>query len=244
MSEFKLLRGKEMDLEYGIKVYPLTLGEIEEIGENNYNAYLNSLLVTKSNVKQEDVNPDMWAEFQKMTDFEFILLNAAQSLEFRGTITSSLTYFLREVVVFDDEYGLFIKRESESVLINAELFDKMKDLISKQNFIKESKEEKEEYNPHDAKAKELIEKINKYKKLIQEQNAEDGLNLGDIISIVASNSPNYNFINVWDLTVYQLYTVYLRVMKKDQYETQIYLLPHSSSENRQKMNHWASKLDK
>lgn len=243
ISELKLLNGSPIDIG-SCKVYPLTLREIEHLDDLNYNKFLSVLMISKDDVDKESINPEMLDAFHKLDDFEYLILLIYQNYEFQETILSSLSLFLKELVNFNDEYGLFIHREDGIFIITKDIFNKIKEVIALQNFINKKVSKKEEFNPYDNTARELIEKRNKFKKLIQEQNAEEGLNLSDIISIVSSHSPNINILNIWDLTVYNLYTIYLRMAMKDQYETQIYLLPHSSENKSSELKHWMSKINK
>jgi hypothetical protein len=242
-DELQLLSGNPIDIG-DCKIYPLKLGEIVKIGESNYNKYLSALMINKSNVNREDINPEFWGEFLKMDDFEYLMVLIYQNKEIQDTIIESLSLFLKEQVNFDTTYGLFIQRENGILVITKDIFTKIKETVSEQNFIKKGLNTEEEFNPHDDKARALIEKRNKFKKMLQEQNAQDGLNLSDIISIVACHSPDYNFFNVWDLTVYTLYIIYIRMAMKDQYETQIYLLPHSGGNKSNELKHWMSKINK
>lgn len=244
ISELQLLKGMPIEVE-SFKVYPLTLEEIVNMGEDKYNLYLQSLMITKSNIDKEFINQELYDEFLKMDDFEFLLILMLQNEEIHNIILTSLSLFLKENVNFDVENGLFVQREYDSFIISNDIYNQIKETICLQNYInKDVKKEEEEFNPYDDKARELIEKRNKFKKMLQERNAEDGLNLSDIVSIVASHSPTINFLNVWDLTIYHLYTIYVRMAMKDQYETQIYLLPHSSDNKSSEFKHWMSKIIK
>jgi hypothetical protein len=243
ISELQLLRGTPIDIGC-CKIHPLTTGEIESLGESNFNKYLSVLMISKSDTRKEDINPEFWGEFLKMDEFEYLLLLIYQNQEIQETILSSLSLFLKEQINFNSQYGLFIQREDGIIQISKEIFNQIKEVVAHQNFINKGSSKEEEFNPYDDKARELIEKRNRYKKLIQEQNAEEGLNLTDIISVVACHSPNINFFNVWNLTVYHLYTIYLRMAMKDEYETYIHLLPHSSENNSKNIKHWMSKLNK
>lgn len=241
MNELQLIRGIPIEVEF-CKVHHITADEVVKLGEQTYYSYLNIFTISKDDLNKKDIPPEIYVEFLKMDEYQFLLELFMGNAQIRETIVSSLSLFLKESVEFDFEKGLVIKRIDGDFIITKDIFNRIKDVIFKLNFINMEPKKDDEYNPYDDKARELIEKRNKFKKLLEEKSSQDNVTLSDIVSVVASNAPNYNFDNVWKLTIYQLYTIYTRMGMKDQYETQIYLLPHSSEDKSSELKHWMSKI--
>lgn len=232
--DLKILRGSPIDVGVG-KLYPLTIGEISDIGESEYNRCISVTTILQDKLEFEG---------QKLTHFETTIVYCAQSPEFNEVFLKALNIFFKEKVHFYRDGGIFYLGELEDRrFIDEEKFNHMKTVIKKQNFIKDDLEEKE-FKPANDKAKELIEKMKQVKSKIKQQNNDDGLNIGDIVSIVAAHTPNVSIFSVWDLTVFQLYNLYLRLILKDTYESNFYLLPHTSDSKSLDLKHWATKIQK
>ncbi len=72
-DEIKLLRGKPVEIQYGLKVYPLTLDEISEIGSKIYNSRIGTFFVDKSLLNAaNDIPIETLEEIHKLNDLEFI----------------------------------------------------------------------------------------------------------------------------------------------------------------------------
>lgn len=70
-----------------------------------------------------------------------------------------------------------------------------------------------------ALAKKMYEKMLKAKKKAQENKKVDiNLSLPNIISSISNKHPSINYINVWDLTVFQLMDAFNRVQTNTMYE--------------------------
>lgn len=231
--ELKLLLGLPIEIAGVGKLYPLTLREISTIGETEYNK-----LISISTFKQEDLEIDG----RKLTPFESVLVYTIHDENFRKLFVESLSKFFKEQVHFHFESGLFyLGSLQDSRLITEEKYNEIVEVVKRQNFIKDSQKEEEEFNPFDEKAAEFAAQIKKFRQKVKERNQEGGLNLRDIISIVASYSQSYNLFNIFDLTIFQLYETYIRLMMRDNYESQfaVYLQGAEIKD----MKHWARKID-
>lgn len=69
-----------------------------------------------------------------------------------------------------------------------------------------------------SKAREIYENIQKQKEKAKKKNEKKDkmVTLGDIISSLCVQSNSYNLINIWDLTIYQLYDQFARQNMKTQ----------------------------
>jgi hypothetical protein len=233
--DLKLLRGLPIEVYRFGKIHPLKLDEISKIGELKYNQYLSSIIFNQETLKIEG---------KKLSKFETLMVCSLSDETFRNVIIHALHILFKEEIHLHQGGFFYLGDINHQRIITPEIYEEIVRLVKQQNFIKDNKEEEEQFNPHDEKAAKLIEKLKHFRQKVKEKNAEEGLNLSDIISIVATYSGNLNMFNVWDLTVYQLYTIYIRLMMKENYETQIYLLPHSSDPNSSELkNHLASKIN-
>jgi hypothetical protein len=246
MSELSYLRGIPIPVASDIFVHPITLAEVEEIGIQNYYSFINCLCIKKETLlKMYQLSSEEYLYYKQIDEFT-ILMSFAKALDdFRLMISNSLSFFLKAEVDFSFEHDLFSVFINENeVNINSSIFEKIKSTVLKLNFMNNSEDESKKFSPANEKAKQLKEKMDKLKQKIQKQNSEDGLELKDIVSIVATYSNDINILTVWDLTVYQLYESYMRILLWDEYHTTHFHLPNMDEQARKNLKHWASDINK
>lgn len=232
--ELKLLAGLPINLDSIGKLYPLTIKEIAEIGESNYNLLTSYFLISKKNVthiKDDDIS-----------DYDLVLTYYYHDSNFKNIMSMGFDLFFKEKVNFSEDGFFYFGHEKDARIITQEKWSDIKRIISLQNYIKEFEEEV--YKPVNEVAAKYIEKLKEMKEKVREQKKENVLGISDIASIIAAYSPNLSIFDVMNLTVYQLYTKYIRLLMKDQYDSQFYLLPHSSDPKSMELKHWATKIDK
>lgn len=261
INELTLLKGKPIEIKTTlkgkpieinkpemdsiIKINPLTLSKIEEIGEKKYNELLAGLNITKNLINYQDIPNEIKPMFNEMSEFEFLLHYISNNETGRTNFIESLSFFLDQEILFDEyRYGLYIKRFlDKKIIIDEVLFKTIKLIIYKQNYLSESITDTT-YKPANEKAKQIADRLAKIKGELTKENNQNGLKLRDVISIVASYSTSINIINIWDLTVYQLYEEYIRLIAWDNYHTNYLLVPHVSDVNTLNLKHWANDINK
>jgi hypothetical protein len=209
----------------GSIVSPL-LKDINKIGIITYNFYISLMLMTpkqyltsvKGNLNDDKLllsnlydlisdDPDIKKLFVKAFDF-FIMENVKYSNEFNMFFTYN--------GMVDEENNLL-----PTGVIKKENFDLIRDIILQRNHIVRNntdsgkikkKKSFEIYN----KILKGREELNKVKNKKQDSEME----LGNLISALASNHNSLNIINIWDITIYQLYDQFERQINKNVFEVQ------------------------
>lgn len=238
ISDLQLQKGNPIDIGL-CKIYPLTLGEITDLGENLYNQYLSVLLIDKSSLNFDDASPEQKEVLNKLTPYEIINLHISLEESMKDIFTNSLSLFLREKVEYHYSGFFYLGKLKDNRKITDDDFNKIKEIIKKQNYLKD---EEDDFKPANDKTIELFEKMKKIKDKLKKQNSDKGLKLSDIVSIVASYSNDINIFTVWNLKIYQLYESYLRLIMWDNYHTTHMHLPHMDEEGKDSLVHWASEL--
>lgn len=235
MSEFILMSNHPVNIN-GFNVYPVKLEEILIITEEQYNQYLGLINLTRKELTKytNDI------ELKKKSVYELIILWCIKDEAFKEVMIDCLSFFLREEIHVD-ENGIGIIREGQILYMTREIYDLIIYTIKKQNFIQTS--EIKEYKPANGKAQELLERMKKAKEKLRKEKNEENLTLSDIMSIVSCYSNDINILTVWNLTVYQLYTVYLRLLIWDDYQTKQNMLPHVTDVKALDMKHWAMSIN-
>jgi len=240
INQLKLLKGDPIKLEV-CNVYPLTLNEVSGIGEDTYNSYLSVLMTDKSIFSEHVLTLEERKDVDSLTAFNVIVLNCDRILDFRFLFCQALLFFLREEVTYHQSGCFFIGELSEGRVIDENVFSSIKLIIKKQNYLQDR--QGKDFKPANDKAKDLIEQMKQIKGKLQKQNKEEGLSLSDIVSIVSAYSHDINILSIWDLTIYQIYEQYLRLIMWDNYHSNFTLIPHVSDNKSLDLKHWTTKID-
>lgn len=148
-----------------------------------------------------------------------------------------------------DEDVLESLNEEEIMLIHRDNFDDLVEVIKFQNYLTKPSEKKDNLlNPADEETRKLQEymdlmakKIEGKKKKQQKNDGEDNeIDISDIISAVSSKSYSINKLNVWQLTLYQLYDEYARLELIDNYDFSIRAM--MAGAEKVDLKHWSSRL--
>ena len=209
----RLLVGMPININNLGTVYPLKLKEIIALGEHVYNELLSVLLIDKKNIEG--------LKEEEFSNLEILMVYSYQNIEFREKALSSLKLFLNNEFfmsnegffycrkLISDNYGLFVYK---NLILNKEPFDDFQYILKLANHIENKKEE--DIIPGNERARKFMEKLKLSKQNIKKP---ETMNLHSIISGIAWKSNNINIINIFDLTIYQLYDAYHRLENIDNY---------------------------
>lgn len=173
-----------------------TLKDISSIGIRAYQFYLSTLLNT----------------------YELLTANQ-QTAELLQDI---FNFFIREDVIYSAGPGCFAVQNNGRLtgMITKETYPQVCDLIFRRNAI--SPRPNEDFSKaKNKKALEIMQKLEKGRKEKARQTSPDqNLELGNIISAVANKSYSLNILNIWDLTVFQVWDCFQRLSNNSIYEIQ------------------------
>lgn len=221
-----------------LEIIPLTLGQIEEMGEIEYYRRLNLLLVDTNKII------DKTASSKGLASYEIFLTLITQDESIFDLALSALELFTGRKFLFTYDGLSYVGDEDKLMLFTSSDFELMRKILSYQNYMDEPDDEENKFKPANEKAAELIRKRERFKKEIQERNKNKGekLELGDIISIVACYSNGVNLETIWDYTIYKLYEEYVRLSLWDEYHNLQILLPYIDQEKTDiNTKHWGTK---
>lgn len=225
------LLGKTVNVG-NMKLTPLTLDEIIEVGFDNYNKYLSILCLDSNSI----------AEMLKIEDdtiiqpFEYLYWNCKQDDEAKNLILKSLNLFLREQVQFFVEGCFIVGDVKEGDFLSYDNFNFFIDILKQQNCIETSKATEPESDKQKDFFKQLKKMREKYAKYQPQQD------ISDIISSVCSKHPSINLFNVGGLTIYQLIDQFKRLNAIDEYFLNIKSLLAGAKKEDVTLKHWANKM--
>lgn len=187
------------------------------IGYRVYNLYLNFL----SWDKEQLLKYDQLMQFRGATRLNRECFNAfdvATLLPYtRELYRGVLSFFMVEDLLWDDDHRTFravVSDDSTNQVgeINRNNFDDVRNLMLQFNFIGLDKDDSPSAHSTDA-ARDLWEKSQRFlKEQAKSSTKEDKpeYHLGNVISKVCAIHPSYNLLNVYNLTIFQLYDAFFQ----------------------------------
>lgn len=223
ISYFELLSPDPIYLQNVGGIISPTLKAVSSLGINTYYYYLSILsmdvrayftMLGKADqyeqLSEEDKSQinifDLWT----MTEESALLLQNA------------LNFFLKEDVLYSATNNCFLVQENDTMTgtISRTTYAKVCDLICQRNCIKSHQEE----NLSEIKSKKALEILKKLQKgraqKSRQTKSDQNMELGNIISAVANISHSLNILNIWDLTVFQVWDCFSRLSNNNIYHIQ------------------------
>lgn len=223
LNYFTLLSPDPISIPNVCSVLSPRLRDISAIGYDTYQYYLSILVM---DVRTYFAMLGQQESYDLLTDEEKVRWNIFDCLlstqQTRILLQDILNFFLWEDVIYSPgNHGFMVQAEEEDIgIITAENYLNICDLICKRNCI----QSQSETDLSRVKSKKALEIIQKLKKGRAEKNqltkADKNIELGNIISAVAGKSHSLNLINIWDLTIFQLWDCFSRLSHNTIYAIQ------------------------
>lgn len=219
VNYFDLLSPTPMQLSGIGGIISPTLREISAIGYNTYQFYLsilqmdykNLLSVIGSNATQE-------AAYMQTSIFDLLISDTRTT----DMLQALLNFFLKEDVSYSEIDKTFLVQMDGVVvgIITSQNYPQVCEAICLRNGIR-PRQEADGSKAKSKKALEIIKKLQAGREQKAKQvKTDDNLELGNILSAVANKSQSLNIINIWDLTVYQLWDCFFRLSNNNIYNIQ------------------------
>lgn len=200
-----------------------TLREISSLGYNTYRHYLAVLSLDLDSYLSMTGMSELYAllseeEKTKMTLFD-LLLSSPPSC---ALIQNMLDFFMEGTVTFSESQHVFLvcAGDGQTGLITRENYLTVCDMIGQRNYLKPRRSE----DLSKVKSKKALEIMKKLQKGRAEKEklakTDQNMELGNIISAVANRSQSLHILNIWDLTVYQLWDCFARLSGNNLYNIQ------------------------
>lgn len=235
ISYFDLLAGSDISFysKFNIrfpKVKELKRGN--EFGENNYYAYISLLKLSKDEivdyiskfVKTEDriiekLKNDKLSSFDVLSFFPSLL----------ELYTTSLDFFIVEKVESDFDNSRIVVRSQDDgsikCFIDRSNYEEIRRCILDMNYISADKKEAPTKYSSD-KAKETWERIREYQEKFGEprKGNDEKYSMANVISKLCAIHPSYNILNVYELTIYQLYDAFFQCsfLKQTEFSSRVF----------------------
>lgn len=229
LSYFELLSPEPVYVSEVGGILSPKLKDISSIGVSTYQYFLSILLMdikTYFSMTGQEQQFEALSEKEKSQITIFDLLTAnEQSI---ALLQNAFNFFIREDVVYSPLHKCFCvqktdadKQESQVIgTITKEIYPQVCDLICQRCFIKTNQEE-DLTKVKNKKALEIMKKLQKGRaEKARQTKTDQNMELGNIISAVANKSQSLNILNIWELTVYQLWDCFARLSNNTIYNIQ------------------------
>lgn len=211
----------------GINIHSVKIKEIAEFGYFKYNQALKILCIDKFEIKE------VLGTNKNISSFEFLVFSMINDYQIKALMEEILYLICKEKIIFSQDDFIFKVGKSE---INSTNFEEIVSIVRKRNCIKS--EELSEGNPSNDKAKRILEKRKMARIKIKNRNKENNSNL-DISDIISSLSLKTPIKELMNLDIYQLIDKFSRLIKYENYHTNINALIHGANKNELDLKHWA-----
>ena len=218
----KFLKGTPILLDDICAIYPVTLGEIVDVGYDNFQKYLGTITMTKPVklvIKEEKEFTDF---LNKLTDFQYILFLATMEAEIQETLKESFRFFCHEEITlsFDMEQIIIGPIEEQHILTENKFYD-LQYVIRCMYFLEEIGDDSLQIRQNeDPRVRAIKEKLKKRKEVLKKksQTSEDlDLMFSDLVGSLSLNDCGLNIGNIWNITYYAFHDQLRRMGWRDQF---------------------------
>lgn len=255
----KLQAGLPIEVPEVGELKPKTLKEISQVGYSKFTHWLNALTM---DVAQTLPEQERVVNGVRISSFDVFMHTNDE--EFVAVFLDALKYFFNEEKILHTQLPVNESAmvdiivlgitEREEILTTQPLrmihrmnFGLISELLKIQNGLKSHKIETK-FNVKKSKAQEIAERlrrgsemVSKLKKNSSKTKVQEEIDISDIISAVSTKSNTISKLNVWELTLYQLYEEYKRLHAINQYEVNIQALMNGAEGI--ELRDWSAKLD-
>lgn len=217
VNDLMLLSGIDIPFPQAqIAIHQPTIKEIGLIGEESFYSGCGALNFSKNSLSSEDR-----IALKDFTDFE-ILMSMINNKSFntqqtRIDILMILTLLFPDYQIKISQQEINLIKEGESHLINSGNFEEFKKILTAM-FCLKGKDSETEYNPSGDKAREIIEKLNKRKQKLAEQNGDQKVSVLNRFASILAIGQKQDLNEILDYTVYQLFDQFDRFTLKEQFD--------------------------
>lgn len=223
LSYFELLSPEPVSIpEIGGILSP----KLRDISLLGYPAYQNYLAVLLMDTAEYFTMAGYSEQYRSLSEEEkaqidlFGLLTANEQT--LALLQDMLNFFIRENVLYSPEHKGFAVQDSGKTIgwITKDNYPEVCGLICQRICI-HSRQKEDPSKVKSKKAWEIMKKLQKGRMEKAKQAAPDeNMELGNIISAVANKSNSLHIINIWDLTVFQLWDCFSRLSNNSIYDIQ------------------------
>ena len=200
VDDLTLIAGVDIPVADGVVIKQPTLRAIcaPDVGEQKYSMYVSIFDLTTADVfgGEDSAIPQEIIEHLHIFD----VLNGID--DHRQILLDALKFFTGEEATYSK--ADLACHLSGGGIITREVFDAIAPIVLQINCVQRKRDTAKSYA--NKRAKKIFEKIQNAKEKQKHHGKSDpNYTISNIVSKLSSKHPSYNLLNIWDLTIYQLY---------------------------------------
>ena len=194
-----LVGGSDIPIAEGLHVRQPTLDDIRQpdVGSVRYQSYLSLLCMTAKDILANGLDGLPQSLLEHLHSFDLMVSIG----DLREAFAEALRFFVRERICFDEDASCF--RTDGGAVIDRSNYERVRNVILTVSCIKPPEPEAPKFTSE--RARKIFEKIKAGREKAAKSAQNRDLSLDNVISKLSSRHPSYNLLNIWGLTVWQLF---------------------------------------
>lgn len=239
----KFMKGGPVFIGDICAVYSATLGEIVDIGYDNFQQYLGVLTANKPiDLKGDNELSEL---INQISDFQYLLLMVSMDVQVNSLVKSAFHFFTHTSATFSlDPPQIILGPLEEKHILDEQHFYDLQRLLKRMYFIEQEGEEIIIYDDDSPATKRLKmqmranrEKVRKAKARKAVQEGSD-MKLSDLIGSLTINDCGLNIHDIWDITYYAFHDQLKRMGWRDQFNINQKAALAGAKINKSQLKHW------
>ena len=239
----KFLKGGPVFIDDICAVYSVTLGEIVDIGYDNFQKYLGILTANKPTDLKGD--SELQNLINSLSDYQYLLLMSAMDQTMNTLIKAAFRFFTHSqiTIVLEPPQIMFGPLEEKNILDEAHFYD-LQRLLRRMYFIESEDEEIIIYDNDSQAVKNLKYKMRENREKVRKAKAakaareKSDLKFSDLIGSMTINDCGLNIHNIWDITYYAFHDQLKRMGWRDQFNINQKAALAGAKINKSQLKHW------
>ena len=239
----KFQRGSPVLLEDICAIYPATLGEIVDIGYEEFQKYLGIIIAEKPTAKGD--NKEMAELLEQVTNFQYLILMAQLDKLTNNLLKKAFLFFTHEEITFLlDPPQIIIGPVEEKHIMDEEKFSDFQRVIKRMYFVEQEGEEII-INPDDPpETKRLKMQMRANREKVRQAKArkaakeKSDLKFSDLIGSITINNCGLNMENIWNITYYAFHDQLKRMGWRDQFDINNRAAMAGAKIKKEQLKHW------
>ena len=233
LDELLLLSGNDIPFPQAqLIIHVPTLKEIGYIGEENFHMGCHFIIFDKNNLSEEDK-----INLENMSNFDIFMsvMSSREKTNHKINALSVLSLLFPNYEIKFEKDKMLLQKENFSSIINEQNYEEFKDILNQIFCLKADKEEN--FNPADALAAKIAEKIKKGKNKVAESKGGSIKKLNIYSRYISILGVGNNLIDYLNYTIYQLRDQFERFQLKE--SNDIYIKAKlAGAQNMEEVDNW------
>lgn len=240
----KFLKGSPILLDDVCAIHSVKLGEIVDIGYDNFLQYLGVLTAEKP-IPKRDEDPELVAMLNELTDFQYLLLSASADVQVNRIMKNAFRFFTHSEATFSfNPAQIILGPIEEKHLLTESKFHDFQHVLRRMYYLDQEGDEIV-INENDSEAVKRMkmqmranrEKVRRAKAKKAAQEKSD-MKFSDLVASITINNCGLNMENVWNITYYAFHDQLKRMGWRDQFNINNSAALAGAKLQKSQLKHW------